>query len=263
MAKPEFIQSFDGRRLAVWDEGLRGGPAILLSHYLGGSAAGWDRVAAALVPHFRVVRYDTRGHGRSDAPPAPYTIDMLGRDALSVTEALELGAVRFAGVSQGGMAGMWLAANHPAAVASLVLANTTAFIPVKAAFDENIALARAEGLSAIAARTIAGWVCDAFKQRDPDQLDRLIETMAGMAVEGYAGACAVLRDVDLRPDLPRILAPTLVVAGEEDGPRGAAAAAAIVSAIPNARAVTLPGAAHLSHIENPEAFGRLLLEHFQ
>lgn len=260
MSAPQLIESFDGARLAVWASGPQHGPALVLSHYLGGSAEGWKPVAEALSDRFRVVRYDTRGHGASEAPPGPYDIAMLGRDVLAVIGALDLGRVHFAGVSQGGMAGMWLGVHHPEAVDRLVLANTTPFIPNKPVWDVNIARARAEGMDVIARETISGWLSETFKQRRPDAVAALIDTMRRMPVEGYAGACAVLRDVDLRQDLGRISSSTLVVAGADDGPRGAAAPV-MASAVKDGRLVTIPDAAHLSHIENPTAFAAALMEH--
>ena len=260
MAAPYFIDSFDGTPLAVWRSGPQGAPPVLLSHYLGGSAEGWEPVARALEHRFRVVRYDTRGHGASGAPHGPYTIDMLGRDALAVIAGLGLGKTHVVGVSQGGMAAMWLGARQPEAVDRLVLANTAPFIPNKPVWDENIARARAEGMDDIAAQTIGSWLSEAFKREHPQQMARLVETMQRMPVEGYAGCAAVLRDVDLREDLGRIEAPALVIAGAEDGPRGAAAAA-IAGAVQHGRLVTLPKAAHLSHIENPPAFAAAVLEH--
>lgn len=254
------VRSFDGVCLCARREGVAGGPSVLLSHYLGGSLEGWDAVVARLSDRFDIVRYDTRGHGASDAPAGPYSVDMLGRDALAVLQAFDIEKAHFVGVSQGGMSGMWLAAHHPARVHRLVLANTTPFIPNKQIWDELIEHARREGLADIAASTIAGWVCDAFRQGHPQIVESLVSVMAGMPVEGYAGACAVLRDVDLRGDLASIRSPTLVIAGAEDGPRGAGAPA-MAAAIPDAILVTLPQAAHLSHVENPDAFAAAVEAH--
>jgi 3-oxoadipate enol-lactonase len=254
------ITSFDDTKIAVYDSGGPNRPAILFSHHMGGNAAFWNGQDEALRADFRIIRYDSRGHGASDAPPGPYTAAMLGRDAHAVLAALDIGQAHFVGISQGGMAGMWLAARHPEKVDRLVLANTTPFVPNKAPWDGLIARARAEGMAAIASETIGGWLSDGFKRREPAKVEAMVAVMAAMKVEGYAGACAMLRDVDLRPVLEQIEAPTLVIGGAEDGPRGAAGPL-MAEAIPGATLQVLPGAAHLSAVENPAAFNRALREH--
>lgn len=253
------ITSFDGTPLHIVEQGAASAPSVVLSHSLGGTLQQWDSLSQALSPRFRVIRYDTRGHGRSGAPRRAYSVEDLGGDALAVFDALSVGRAHFVGLSQGGMCGMWLAANAPDRIEKLVLANTTAFIPAKDHWDALIRTALDEGLAEIAPKTIAGWLGDTYKRAYPSGVDALVRTMAGMSPIGYAGAIAVLRDCDLRADLARIAAPTLVVAGMEDGAR-AAAAAALTAGIPGARQLDLPAAGHLSPIENPEAFNAAVLE---
>lgn len=254
------IASFDGTSLYVVEDGVPDGPAVVLSHALGGTLRHWDLLVEALAPRFRVIRYDSRGHGRSDVPTGDYSNEMMGRDALAVLDALRVTRTHFVGLSQGGMSGMWLAANAPERVDKLVLANTTAFIPAKDPWDALIRKALQQGLADIASTTIASWVGETYKRESPDGVADLVRTMEGMLSRGYAGAAAALRDVDLRPALPKINAKTLVIAGIEDGPRGAGAAAALVTAIPDARRVDLPAAGHLSAVENPPAFNAAVLE---
>lgn len=254
------VSSFDGTSLHVRIEGRRDAPVVIFSHALGGSLAFWDQQAAAFRDRYRVIRYDTRGHGRSQSPDGPYSIDMLGRDALAVMNACEVSSASFVGLSQGGMTGMWLAANEPQRIERLVLANTTAFIPVKDHWNTLIETALAQGMEPIAEKTVTGWLSPQFKSAQPQRTAALVDMMRSMAPSGYAGCCAVLRDVDLRADLARIVAPTLVIAGIEDGERGAAAAAALVSGIKGARRVDIAEAAHLSAVENPEAFNRAVAE---
>jgi 3-oxoadipate enol-lactonase len=254
------IESFDGTHIEVKINGPVDGVPILLSHYLGGTSQTWAAQVEALSNRFRVIRYDTRGHGASDTPSGPYEISMLGRDALSVMEHLGLARAHFAGLSQGGMTGMWLAANHPDKIDRLVLANTTPYIPNKPVWDALIVRSEVEGMNTIAKQTISSWLSDGFKMRHPEILSELIAIMRGMSPVGYAGSCAVLRDIDLRDDLARIAAPTLVIGGEEDGPRGAAGPA-MAEAIAGARMVIIPEASHLSAIENSNAFNGAVLEH--
>lgn len=255
----EHIESFDGTRLAVQCDGPYEGPPIVFSHYLGGSIESWERQIPVFVDDYRIVRYDTRGQGRSDAPKGTYDVDMLGRDALALMDALGLDVVDFVGVSQGGMAGMWLAIHHPGRIRRLVLANTTPFIPNKPIWDQNSAKALQEGMASIAEATISSWFSEGFKQRDPQRVQQAIATMRAMTPRGYVGNCAVLRDVDLRDGLAQIQSPTLVIGGAEDGPRGAAAPV-IAQTVANGKLAVVPDAAHLTHIENPSAFNATVAE---
>jgi hypothetical protein len=166
----------------------------------------------------------------------------------------------YVGVSQGGMTGMWLAANHPGRIRRLVLANSTPFIPNKPVWDELAAKARAEGMAGIARSTIESWLSDGFRAGHKDAVERLVAAMAGMAPVGYAGNTSVLRDVDLRAALASISAPTLVIGGAEDGPRGASVPV-MTQGVQNGRSVILPNAAHLGYVENPAAFNDALLAH--
>lgn len=248
-----------GCRLNVAIDGPDDAPPILLSHYLGGRLETFDAQLPALAGR-RVIRYDTRGHGASEAPGGEYSVAMLGADALAILDALGIARADFLGVSQGGMTGMWLASEHPDRVDRLVLANTTPFIPNKPVWDELAAKARAEGIDRIARDTIESWLSPGFRERAPRAVDALVGHFAAMPVAGFAGNTSVLRDVDLRENLSRIAAPTLVIGGAEDGPR-TAAVAVISAGVRNGEAVVLPDAAHLAHIENPLAFNAAIQRH--
>jgi pimeloyl-ACP methyl ester carboxylesterase len=158
------------------------------------------------------------------------------------------------------MSGMWLASEHPDRIGRLVLANTTPFIPNKPVWDELAPKAQAEGMAEIARSTITSWLSEGFRERAPEQVDVLVGHMAAMPVAGYVGNTKVLRDVDLREVLGRITAPTLVIGGAEDGPRGASLPV-LTAAVQQGRSVVLSGAAHLSHLENPDGFNAALAEH--
>ncbi|MFD1788272.1 alpha/beta fold hydrolase [Sphingomonas floccifaciens] len=241
-----------GCRLNVVVDGPEDGSPILLSHYLGGDLSTFAQQLPALAGR-RVIRFDSRGHGASDAPDGEYSVDMLGEDALAILDALGIARADFLGVSQGGMTGMWLAARHPQRIGRLVLANTTPFIPNKPIWDEQRARALAEGMDDIAHATITGWLGDTFRRVHPERVDALVAVMARMPAQGYAGNTSVLRDVDLRAELSDITASTLVIGGADDGPRGAAIPV-IAAGVQDGRYEILPEAAHLSHIENPAAF---------
>ncbi|MDF7775391.1 alpha/beta fold hydrolase [Sphingomonas sp. AOB5] len=252
------VQSFDGVRLAVVDEGE--GVPVLMAHSLGADHRIWDPVAAELrTAGFRTIRYDLRGHGASDVPDGPYDVAMFGKDMVAILDALGIARAHAVGLSVGGMAAMWLAVNAPDRVDRLVLANTTPFIPVKDRWDPLIAEALDAGLDGIAKPMILGWLSAGFKAEQPDAAVGLVNAMLHMPPAGFAGTCAILRDVDLRADLSRIAAPTLVVHGVEDE-RGVPASAALVSHIAGAVRADIADAAHLSPAENPGQVARAILE---
>ncbi len=257
--------SAGGVRIAARIEaGPPGAPTVVLSHSLGCDLSMWDPQIEGLTRHFRVVRFDHRGHGKSDAPAGDYSIDRLGRDALAVIEATSDGQpVHFCGLSMGAMVGMWLTLHHPQRLKRLALANTAAHIPMRAMFEQRIATARSEGMGSIAAPTMDRWLSEAFRTAQPARRDALVDAMLRMSPEGYAGCCAVLRDTDLRADIGGIRLPTLVIGGGADAATPPAAMEGLAAAIPGARAVILEGAGHLSNIEQARAFTEALLNHFQ
>jgi len=245
----------DGTRIAFLDEGDRDAPVVVLSHSLGGTLAQWDRAAPGLVEAgFRVVRYDSRGHGASDAPTGEYSVRALGEDALALFDHLTIKRAAFGGLSMGGMTAMWLGVNAPDKLWALILSNTTAYIPNKAMWDENIANSLEHGMSMIARPTLERWFGATFKASSPDVVDSQIAVMEAMKPAGYAGSCAVLRDIDLRDQLKTISTPALVIAGAEDMPHSIEGAKAMADVLPNGQVTVLPHAAHLSPIENPPAF---------
>jgi 3-oxoadipate enol-lactonase len=254
------ITSFDGAKLNVRVEGPEGAPVVVLAHSLGGSIGLWDETAAELSKRYRVIRYDARGHGGSGAPGGDYSVEMMAKDALAVMDALGIGRANFVGLSMGGMIGMWLAANRPERIEKLVLANTTARIPATDMLNGWIAKAKAEGLGELAPPIITGWLHQGFRDASPARTQALVDAMAGMTRDGFAGAVAVLRDSDQRENLAKIAAPTLVIAGVEDGPRGDAAAQALADGIKGATRANLPAAAHLSPVENPSAFAKAVMD---
>jgi 3-oxoadipate enol-lactonase len=154
---------------------------------------------------------------------------------------------------------MWLASHHPEKIDRLVVANSTPFIPNKPIWDELATRAQREGMDKIASSMIEGWLSAGFKEREPARTRQIVDEMRNMSATGFAANCAVLRDVDLRADLPRIAAPTLVIAGADDGPRGASAPV-VASSVQRGTLAVIPEAAHLTHIENPAAFNKQITE---
>ena len=221
----------------------------------------WAPQVAVLANRFRVVRYDPRGHGLSDSPAGTYALARLAGDVLDILEAHEISRAHLCGVSMGGMVGQWLGANAPERIDRLVLANTAAYMGPPAGWDERIERVLRDGMSAIADGVVERWFSPAFRERSPATVAEVKDMLLATSPVGYAGCCAAIRDMDQRPTTSRITCPTLVVAGALDPATPPATAAALAADLPTPpRLVTLP-AAHLSNLEEPEAFNRAVLEH--
>lgn len=251
----------DDARLAVYLDGPDGAPAVVLASSLGTTAEMWRPQVAPLATRFRVIRYDMRGHGRSQVPPGPYTIARLGRDVLAILDALGLARAHVAGVSLGGMVGQWLGVHAGARLDRLVLANTSAYMGPPAAWDARIEAIAHGGMAAIADGIVARWFTPRFVASAPATVAALRARLLATPVAGYVACCEAIRDMDQRASVAAIAAPTLVIAGTADPATPPAAAADLVRSIPGARLVSLD-AAHLSNLEQPEAFTGALVEHF-
>jgi len=239
-------------------EGPPDAPVVVLAGSLGSTLQMWDGQVPALAERFRVVRYDTRGHGRSPVPDGPYSLDDLVDDAVALLDRLGVRAASLVGLSLGGMTAIRLAARHPERVERLALLCTTARFASPAPWTERAATVRAEGIGAIAAAVVDRWVTAAA----PAGLRTWGEQMvASIPAEGYAGCCDAIAAMDLTGDLVRIIAPTLAVAGAEDHATPPEHLRALAKGIAGARLVVLPRAAHLANLEQPVAVDALLLAH--
>ncbi|PSK98871.1 3-oxoadipate enol-lactonase [Murinocardiopsis flavida] len=236
-------------------------PVLLLSGSLGSTAAMWEPQATALRDTFRVVRYDTRGHGRSPVPPGPYTVADLGRDALALLDRLGVRRAHIAGLSLGGMTALWLAANAPERVDRLALLCTSARLGPPEAWAERAATVRAEGTGAVAGAVIGRWFTPGFAAREPATVERMRAMVAATPAEGYAACCEAIQGFDLRADLARVTAPTLVVAGAEDPAAPPEHGERLAAGISGADLHVLPAAAHLASWEQSGAATRLLRAH--
>ncbi|RSM41571.1 3-oxoadipate enol-lactonase [Actinoplanes sp. ATCC 53533] len=241
-------------------DGPPGAPALLLINSLGADLSMWEPQIPALSARFRVIRYDARGHGRSPVPPGRYALGDLGRDALGLLDRLGVARAHVCGLSLGGMTAMWLAAHAADRVDRLLLFCTSALLGPPSGWIERAALVRAEGTGAVADAVVGRWVTPGYAAAHPGELRRLRDMVAATPPDGYAGACAAVEQMDLRPDLPRIVAPTLVVAGADDPATPPAHGAAIAAAIPGARLEVVAEAAHLASYEQAETANRLILE---
>jgi 3-oxoadipate enol-lactonase len=236
-------------------------PVVTLSHSLATDLGMWEPQMAALLPRFRVLRYNTRGHGGTDAPPAPYSLDELAEDAHALLTALGVERTHFVGLSMGGMVGQTLALAHPEMLRSLVLSDTRGAMPRETwpLWDERVETARTAGMQAHVEPTLARWFTRGFIEAHPPVIDAVREMIRATPVEGYAGCIRAIREFDLLERLPAITASTLILLGDEDQGAPPQAARAIQERIPGAELVVIESASHLSNIEQPEQFNRALL----
>jgi len=244
-------------------EGPEGAPVIVFSNSLGTTGAMWDAQAAALSNRFRVLRYDTRGHGETPAPPGPYSMGDLADDVLALLDRLELERVSFCGLSIGGMTGMWLGVHAPERIDRLVICCTGMQLPPPEMWTDRAALVRDQGMGEVIDATMERWFTPAFPERSPDVVERIREIFLATDREGYAGCCEALAEFDMRGQLAGIKAPTLVIAGEDDQVGTPERAAAIGEEIEDSRVVVLPQARHLAAVEQAEAVTRELEQHLR
>lgn len=251
------IDAGDVRLNCRWDE-LHGGPPLVLSHALGTTLDLWWPQLDAFCAHFRLLRYDARGHGSSAAPPGPFSIAQLGTDVLRLLDAYHVERAHFCGLSMGGAVGLWLGAHAADRIDRLVVCNTLPWFGPPDAFDSRIEAVRRGGLAAIVDATMERWFTAAFREAEPAAVRRIREQVLATSPEGYVACCAAVRDLDLRDDLARIRSRTLVVAGSDDPTSSPVAARTMAATIPGARCIELP-AAHLSNVGAPAAFNAAVL----
>ncbi|MCE2841249.1 MAG: alpha/beta fold hydrolase [Novosphingobium sp.] len=237
MSKPHHIAMDDGCRIACDYQPRAGAPVLVLSPSLGTSMALFDAQVAALSDRYSILRYDPRGHGGSDVPEGSYSLDRLGRDVLGLIDALEIERAHFAGVSLGGMTGQWLGYRAPERLLSLTLANTSAYMGPPSGWADRIAAVLDKGMEAMVAPVLERWFTAGFRAACPTDVSRVAAMLLSTA--------------------PLIAVPSLVIAGNQDPATPPEHAEFLVSAIPDARLVSLE-AAHLSNVEQAALFNRTL-----
>jgi 3-oxoadipate enol-lactonase len=242
-------------------DGPAGAPVVVLAHSLGVRLELWDATAAALCDRFRILRYDVRGHGGSEVPPGPYTLEQMAADVRELLDGLGIDRVHFAGMSMGGLIAMAWALAHPERTRSLVLCDTTAcYGPgVTPMWDDRIRVAETQGMTKeLVDRTMAIWFTPEYRHDHPEVVSRIAAMLSETNPAGYAASIRAIGYVDLRERIDAIAAPTLVVVGERDSGTPVAMARDIQARIAGARLVVLPGAMHCSPVETADEFNRLL-----
>jgi 3-oxoadipate enol-lactonase len=234
-------------------DGPEAAPVLVFSNSLGTNFGMWDPQIPAMARHFRVLRYDTRGHGLSAVTPGPYSIEQLGRDALGLLDGLKIDKVCFCGLSMGGMTGMWLGVNAPERLDRLILANTASLIGNREIWNARIEQVRQGGMASIAESVLQRWFTPSFLASAPDRVERVRQMLLQTAAAGYIGNCEAVREMDQREAIARIATPTLVITGSKDPATPAAEGRFVAGRIAGAKYVELE-TAHLSNIEAAEEF---------
>jgi 3-oxoadipate enol-lactonase len=242
-------------------DGPEDAPVVVLSNSLGATRGMWDPQVPALAERYRVVTYDTRGHGTSPAPAGPYRLDDLVDDLVALLDRVGAERAHVAGLSLGGMTALRLAAREPQRVHRLAVLCSSAKTEPQG-FLDRAAAARAEGTASFAPAVVSRWLTPSHAAAHPDLVARLEAMVAGADDEGYAACAEVVGGVDLREDLGRITAPTLVVSGAEDPALPPAHQEAIAAGVTGAELLSVSPGAHLANLEQPLRVTGALLGHF-
>lgn len=238
------------------------GPWLTFSHSLACSSAMWTPQIAEFSKRHRVLAFDTRGHGRSDAPEGAYTLEQLADDLDGLLKHLGIEKTHFCGLSMGGMIGQTYALKHPGVFQSLTLADTTSRYPAEGAalWSDRINTARTQGMQPLVEPTLARWFTEAFRKERADIVKTIGAQIAATPVAGYAGCCEAIPKINVTARLKEIACPILVIVGEQDMGTPLAMAREIHENAPGSQLVVLSPAAHLSNLEQPEAFSRALAD---
>jgi 3-oxoadipate enol-lactonase len=234
-------------------------PVILFINSIGTTRQLWSRQTAALADRYRVITYDTRGHGRSSVLEGEYTIAQLAGDALAILDAEHVGAAHVCGISLGGITALWLGVHAPDRVRTLTAANTAARIASTQFWTERIAFVKEKGMAPLAETTMLRWFTDAFRAREPQTVEQFRSMLASCPSAGYLGCCAALRDEDLREAIAAIRRPVLTIGGRVDAATPPEGVQFIHERIGGSKLLLLD-AAHLTNVERAEEFTRALDE---
>jgi 3-oxoadipate enol-lactonase len=246
-------------------EGPASGPVITLSNSLASNLSMWEPQTPALASRCRILCYDTRGHGGTDAPAGPYSLEELTEDVRALLQALGITRTHFIGLSMGGMIGQIMALKYPHMLQSVVLCDTMSRVPTEAkpTWEERIHTADTRGMESLVEPTIARWFTAPFREQRPDVIDKVRTMIRTTPPRGYSGCCHAIAALNLTDQLPAITLPTLIIVGEDDPGTPVAASRVIHEQIKGSELVILKSAAHLSNMEQPEAFNQALTAFLQ
>lgn len=241
-------------------DGPTDAPVVVFINSLGTDHRMWDAQLAPFSDRFRVLRYESNGHGESDRRAGSVTIDSLGRDLVLLMDHLAIERAHLCGCSLGGMITLWTAAHCPARVDRAVVANSGAKVGTSDGWDARIAAVRRGGMAGVRNLALRRFFSERFRLDSPETVQQIASTLEGVDPEGYIAACQALREADLRTVVSSIRIPTLIVAGDIDVATPPVLAEQLHAAIPESELVVIAEAAHLSNIERPDAFNKLVLE---
>jgi 3-oxoadipate enol-lactonase len=253
------INTTDGSRIAYRFDGPADKPVLLLSNSIGTDLTMWDPQVEALSKHFRLLRYDSRGHGASDVPAGPYSLDRLGRDASELLDALNIRRAHFLGLSLGCMVGQWLGIHAPERIDRLILSNTAAYLGPAKEFHDRITGVLKGDRSETAEIFLRNWFPPKLLEANGPFITKTRAGLLATDPEGFAGSLAAVRDLDMRRTISLISHPTLVIGGQYDTVTLPSHSELIAATVPGAKPVLLP-VVHLSNLEAPDAFMKVVLE---
>jgi 3-oxoadipate enol-lactonase len=253
-----FIELQAGRVHYRLDGSVRA-PVLVLSNSLGATLSMWDPQVPALSRRFRLLRYDTRGHGLSTGPEGPYTIEALGGDVMEMLDALRIERPHFCGLSMGGLIGLWLEIHGDGRVNRLVVCNTAARVGTAETWNSRMAAVRDGGMKTVTPGLLERWFTTAFREKSPAVIGSIEKMLLKAPADGYLACCAAVRDADFREAATKVKAPTLVISGASDPVTPPAEGKSLAEKIPGARYVELD-AAHLSNVEAAEKFNDAVLK---
>lgn len=260
MEKSPVFTTGDGCRIAYRFDGPADKPVLVLSNSIATTLNMWDGQIDEMARHFRVLRYDLRGHGASGVPVGAYSLDRLGRDVIELLDALNVDRAHFCGLSLGGMVGQWLGIHTPERIDRLVLCNTSPYLGPPGQFDRLIdSTLQAEDMSESAKMFLGNWFPPHMLADQKMVVDSFRSMILGTHPRGLAGSFAAVRDMDLRRTIVLIPRPTLVIAGQYDNVTLASHSELIAATVPGSKLVVLP-AVHMSNVECPADFLRAVLD---
>ncbi len=254
---PQTVRVNDVDIAYQWD-GAAAGPVVVLNNSLMSNFNMWDDTVPALADKYRVLRYDTRGHGRSGVTPGPYSIASLSQDLVALLDVLKVGKAHVVGLSMGGMIAQYVGANYPQRVLSLGLCNSASEMPPRSLWEERLASARSGGVAALVDGTIKRWFREGFIAHAPEKIERVRQMVLATPAEGYIANASAVCDMAQTTMLLKIKAPTLVMSGRQDPACTVEQGTVLHRMIDGSKFVIIEDAAHISNIEQPEIFNRNL-----